>query len=132
MTKEVIIDGVRYLPEQHLVCEYVSFYFMHDNHTFTRLEGKTIEQIANEGFKIGWKSHGGMICPATIMKKFSCDERGREFRKGGFANYNSSMSEGEWKAEVNNWMIMILSEPEIVRLVAEGKLLGEMFGDNGR
>lgn len=64
---EVIIDGVRYLPENHdHIPDRASIFYMHDNHTFTKLEGDTAT-ILREARRLGKESPYGMLCPVILL-----------------------------------------------------------------
>ncbi len=68
MEQDVIINGVRYVPEQKHA-DGVRFYFMHDNHTFTRLKGDTLDEVLAHADAVEAGEHGsyGMLCPAKIL-----------------------------------------------------------------
>jgi hypothetical protein len=72
--KEVFIDGIRYVPDPEYATE-IRVYYMHDNHTFTRLTGKTLNKILQAADKLAVESPCGMLCSPVVMAN------GKEIRR---------------------------------------------------
>lgn len=70
---EVVIDGVRYVSAEAQPDE-VKFYYMHDNHTFSRLHGTTIDEVLTAADAMAKESRCGMLCPPMLLA------RGKELR----------------------------------------------------
>lgn len=47
----------------------ISFFYMHDNHTFTRLKGSSVDEILDHADQVEAGPNGsfGMLCPARIV-----------------------------------------------------------------
>lgn len=64
----VVINGVRYVPENsENVPDRASVWYMHDNHTFSRLGGG-VEAILREARRLGKESPYGMLCPVMLLR----------------------------------------------------------------
>ena len=63
---EVMIDGVRYVPDPNHADE-VKFYYMHDNHTFSRLHGATLDEVLDNAEAMAKESRCGMLCPPMLL-----------------------------------------------------------------
>lgn len=61
-----MIDGVRYVPAEAQPDE-VKFYYMHDNHIFSRLHGTTIGEVLDAAETMAKESRCGMLCPPTLL-----------------------------------------------------------------
>lgn len=119
--KEVIIDGIKYVPK-HPIVEYASFWYMHDNHTFSRLEGNSLEELAESGYNHGVNSPCGMICSPRIITQFSGEERQNEKIVGIPVHHPWDKGDQEWRDEVNKWIDALKDNQDIQRLISQGKI----------
>lgn len=104
----VLIDGVPYIPDPHHATR-VRFWWIHDNHTFTRLEGKSVGQILAhmEEVKTPW----GSLCSAILLHG---DE---EVRRVGLSVYNNPSCPEKWGADLSAWRDAIEADPDIRRIL---------------
>jgi hypothetical protein len=113
---EVVIDGVRYVPDNNI--NVASFWYMHDNHTFSRLKGSTLEELAESGFQHGLSSSDGSLCPVTII-----GEDDKEKRRAGLMVHHSYRSTPEqWRSEVDRWKSALEADEEVMMLIKKGRL----------
>ena len=120
---EVIIDGVRYVPDGNQVeFEYLSLHYMHDNHTFSRIQGTTLDEIKASAYKLGIESRCGMLCPPCIVKKFIGADRHKEKSHGIKVHSPYKMDEEKWMRDVELWMVAMSSDEEVMRLIDLGKI----------
>lgn len=64
---EVLINGVRYVPEDpKTIPDRAPVWYMHDNHTFTRLKG-SLSEIIRQARELARKSPYGMLCNVAII-----------------------------------------------------------------
>jgi hypothetical protein len=111
---EVMIDGVRYVPAKPAPNQ-IMFYFMHDNHAFTKLEGKTLKQVlkhADEVESDEWGSYGA-LCPAILMH----DDK--EIRRvGTMAHAGSSKApKDKWEEGKAKWLKELQADPDVKRIM---------------
>src|SRR5690554_4273602 len=121
MKREVFIDGIKYVPEQQK-SQYISFWYMHDNHTFSRLDGNTLEELAESGYNFGLRSPCGMLCAPSIITHFSDFKKREETIVGKSVFHPFSGNLDEWKDEVNKWTNAIKDNPEALKLIEVGKI----------
>lgn len=94
----VVITGVRYVPENsENVPDRASVWYMHDNHTFTRLGGG-VEAILREARRLGKESPYGMLCPVTLLRG---DKEIRRLKRCVHARKELGDT-AEWEAEVRD------------------------------
>ncbi len=111
---EVIIDGVRYVPDpQH--ADRMSIYYMHDNHCFTKLKGTTLDEILAHADEIKdgeWGSYGA-LCPVHLLSG------NREVRRvGDMVHAGSSKdSKGKWEEGKAKWRKQVEADPDVMRLL---------------
>ena len=110
---DVIINGTRYVPADCQPDE-VKFYYMHDNHTFSRLPGKTIDEVLDSAIAMAAESPCGMLCPPTLFSG------GKEVRRLKVdANACCSYSDGgKWLAGKEAWRKECEADSDVMRLVA--------------
>lgn len=112
--RQVIIDGVRYIPADPLP-DRIKFYFMHDNHCFTSLKGKTLDKVLAHADKIEageWGSYG-VLCPASLM--FG----DKELRRIGTMAHarGSKDSKEQWEAGKAKWRKELEADQDVMRLM---------------
>lgn len=113
---EVTIGGVRYVPDQ-THADSVAFWYMHDNHTFDKLLGKTIDAILAEADEIEACSPHGMLCVATLKCK------GKEVRRVGTPVHSRGRKDpkDQWESGKAAWRKAMEADPEVMRLLASSK-----------
>ena len=114
MSKDVIIDGVRYAPDP-LHVDTVKFYFMHDNHTFTRLKGATLDEVLAHADAVEageWGSYG-MLCPAMLL------HGKKEVRRVGPPAHarGSKDPKDHWNAGKAKWREVVETDIDVMRLL---------------
>lgn len=114
MKESVIINGVRYVPDpQH--ADTVRFYFMHDWHGFTRLNGATLEEVLAHADEIEASADGsyGMLCPAILM------HGEKELRRVGPTAHarGSKDPKDHWNAGKARWLEAMKADADVMRLV---------------
>jgi hypothetical protein len=111
---EVVINGVRYAPVDP-IADSIRFYYMHDNHTFTRLKGKTLEKILRHADEIEAGEGGsyGALCPAILM----CGDK--EVRRvGKMAHAKGSKDpKDEWEKGKAKWLKEVEADADVRRLL---------------
>jgi hypothetical protein len=114
---EVLINGVRYVPADNSPDE-VRFYFMHDNHTFTRLLGATLDDILAHAEDVESAPGGsyGMLCPAVLLSD------GTEIRCVGPCAHagGSKDPKDKWREGKAKWLKAMKDDPDIMRLMVYG------------
>ncbi len=117
MSESVIINGVRYVPDPHHV-DGVLFYFMHDNHTFTRLRGKTLDEVLShaDAVETGKRGSYGMLCPAMLMNGK------KEVRHVGPPAHarGSKDPKDNWNAGKAAWLVAVKADADVMRLMGQG------------
>lgn len=118
----VIINGVRYVPAD-LPPGEVRFYFMHDNHTFTRLKGETLDDVLAhaDAVEAGPRGSYGMLCPAILLRG------GKECRRVGPAAHarGSKDPKDEWDAAKAAWRQAMEADPDVCRIMSIAKAEGK-------
>lgn len=101
--------------------QYLSFWYMHDNHTFSRLVGSTLDELAEWGFQHGLKSPCGSICPVKLI---TIDENEKTTEKsfGIMVHNRYKMDYQAWKTEVQKWKEALQDIPEVRELIAQGNI----------
>jgi hypothetical protein len=110
--KEVMIDGVRYVPDP-MHADEVKFYYMHDNHTFSRLTGATIDEVLESANMMAKKSRCGMLCPPMLLAG------GKEVRRLKAVAHAPCGDDGDakWDAGVEAWRKECEADSDVVRLL---------------
>lgn len=86
---------------------HISCWFMHDNHTFTRLNATTIAELVEEARGIAKRRSYGSLCPVTVMRGE------REVRQvGPMVHFHELGDAGDPKA-VAEWIAACESDPDI-------------------
>jgi len=111
--KEVMIDGVRYVPDPTHADE-VKFYYMHDNHTFSRLIGATIDEVLASADAMAKKSRCGMLCSPMLLA------RGKEVRRLKAVAHAPCFGsdDSKWLAGVSEWRTECEADSDVLRLVS--------------
>lgn len=90
----------------------ISFYYMHDNHTFSKLKGRTLEQIADHCYEIREHSHYGMLCPVILLR----DDK--EIRRVGEPVHCSGPRKDDlWFTGINEWKQNLKTDKDVMRLL---------------
>lgn len=112
--QDVIINGVRYVPDP-LHADTVKFYFMHDNHTFTRLHGTTLDEVLAHADAVEageWGSYG-MLCPAILL------HGDKEIRRVGLTAHarGSKDPKDHWNGGKVKWREAMEADIDVMRLM---------------
>lgn len=114
MEESVIINGVRYVPDSKHV-DGVRFYFMHDNHTFTRLKGDTLDELLAHADDVEAGEHGayGMLCPAILL------HGEKDVRRVGPPVHarGKEDSRRQWEAGKVKWRKAMAADDDVMRLM---------------
>lgn len=113
---EVVIDGVRYIPDpKH--ADGVRFYYMHENHTFTRLHGATLDELLANADAIEAESSYGMLCPAILM------HGDKEVRRVGPAVHAGSSKDPKdrWNAGKGEWRKAMEEDAGVMRVLPSNR-----------
>lgn len=94
----------------------VHFYYMHSNHLFTPLRGRTLDQIVEHCNEIREGSYWGMLCPVILLR----DET--EIRRvGPSAHCHGSENGFTWRDNVSAWIEAVEKDKDIMRLLPTNK-----------
>lgn len=109
----VIIDGVRYVPDP-MHADEVKFYYMHDNHTFSRLHGTTIDEVLAAADAMATESRCGMLCPPMLSGG------GKEVRRLKEVAHAPCCGSGDskWMAGKDAWRKEAEADSDVMRLVS--------------
>ena len=66
MTNAIVIDGVRYIRAEAQP-DAIKVYYMHDNHTFSRMNGSTLDEVLFNADLVAKWSPCGMLCAPTLL-----------------------------------------------------------------
>jgi len=109
--KEVMIDGVRYVPDPTYADE-VRFYYMHDNHAFSKLTGDTLEEVLDSAYAMAKESRCGMLCAPMLLAG------GKEVRRlNGVAHAPCGSDDSKWLAGIAEWRKECEADSDVVRLM---------------
>jgi hypothetical protein len=86
----------------------VSLWYMHDDHTFTRISG-TLDQIVDEARRLGIESPYGMLGPVRVLGPNDV-----VFRIVGDSIH---ARKGFAEADLARWKGEVLADPEVVSLL---------------
>lgn len=114
MGESVIINGVRYIPDpKH--ADGVRFYFMHDNHTFTRLRGATLDEVLAHADAVEAAEGGsyGMLCPAILI------HGEKDVRRVGTPAHARGREDPKdnWNAGKAKWREALEADIDVMRLL---------------
>ena len=79
-----------------------SFWFMRDNHTFCKPNGKNLDEIKNDLLRIAKENPYGMVCPVIIMQ----GRKEREIRRIGSAAH----VDGKGNVDLSKWYEEIIKD----------------------
>ena len=115
---DVIINGIRYVPAEEKP-DGIKFYYMHDNHTFSRLHGVTLEEVLAAADVMAQESHCGMLCPPILFAD------GKEVRSLKEAAHAPCCGKGEskWIEGKTAWREECEADSDVMRLVTYGMLM---------
>lgn len=113
MIDSVLIDGVRYVPDPTHV-NRVSFWWMHDNHTFTRLKGNTLSEVVQNAKRVRAETPYGSLCPAIL-----CHDK-KEVRRVGKMIFDNPTHFSKWQKDLTDWCTTMESDADIMRVLSEG------------
>jgi hypothetical protein len=93
----------------------ISFWFMHDGHWFTRLQGATLDEILAHADAVELSEDGsyGALCPATL-------KRGdKEIRRVGPMVHarGSSHPKDQWMIGKAEWKAALSADPDVQRIL---------------
>jgi len=124
---EVIIDGVKYIPE-HALAARVSIHGMYDMHLFHEIKGKTVDEVIKNWKEHNKKKHPAVVgdrevddmgvsalCPAIVI-----DANDKELRRVGsmvFCAYDGSRKPRS-EEDVEAYRAALLADPDIPKLLA--------------
>lgn len=113
----VIIDGVRYIPEGTVTepkADRLSFWYMHDCHLFTKLKGRTLTEVVQHATEIRNESTWGMLCPVTVLAGQ------KELRRiGPSIHCHGREKDLEWAEGCRKWVEELSKDVDVVRLLGE-------------
>lgn len=113
---EVIINGVRYVPAEACPDE-VRVYYMHDNHTFTRLHGNTLDDLLDHADRVESSKQGsfGMLCPADLLRN------GKAVRRVGPCVYARGSKEPKdyWNDQKVKWRMAMEKDAGVMRSLGQ-------------
>lgn len=90
----------------------ISFYYMHDNHRFTKLKGRTLYQIADHCYTVRENSHYGMLCPPILL------QGDREIRRVGEpVHCPGPTKDNIWFVRINAWRTFLEKDDDVMRLI---------------
>lgn len=117
MNDRIVIDGITYVREQQQSPDRVKFWYLHDNLTFTRLEGSSLDEIAAKAFVLSCTPGGtwGSLCPAILMCGY------KEVRRVGKMVHakGANDSSGKWNEGVQQWIKALSADKDVMRLLTE-------------
>lgn len=110
---EVMIDGVRYIPDP-MHADEVKFYYMHDNHTFSRLHGTTIDEVLAAADAMATESRCGMLCPPMLLARGKEARRLKEVAHAPCCGSDDS----KWLSGKDAWRKECEGDSDVMRLVS--------------
>lgn len=107
---EVMIDGVRYIPAEPRG-DRISIWYMRDCHLFSKIEGKSIEEILKKADEVESKNSYGMLCPVIVS------HGEKELRRVGPCVHSHGKDKKEWNEGKKKWKESIEKDGEIMELI---------------
>lgn len=115
MDDRIVINGISYIKEQQP--DRVKFWYLRDNHSFTRLEGDSLEEIVAKASALSSTPTGawGSLCPAIVM----CGHK--EVRRVGQMVHAKGANDPriKWNEGIQQWIKALSADKDIMRLLAE-------------
>lgn len=92
----------------------IHFYYMHDNHCFTRLYGTTLTEITNKCTAVRNESPWGMLCPPILLHD------NKEIRRIQYRVHCSGRDkDNEWNRDLQKWRDELAQDPDLIRLIGQ-------------
>ena len=107
------LNGPQILHTNLSVTE-VRFYYMHGNHTFTRLKGNTLDEILVHADKVVTVDPGGMLCQPILMHKDI------EVRRIGVNIHHLSYEPEGWEQEKIRWREAAEKDHDLIYFMQTG------------
>ena len=114
LAKILFRRGVELVKTAGEIPTHIHFWYMYDNHTFVKLNGKTLDEIINQAKEISTEAMGryGMLCNATLM---SGD---KEIDRVGICVHASpTLNEPHVEEKLDQWKIILRADSDIRRLI---------------
>ena len=95
------------------IADGIGIWYMHDNHTFTKLYGKTLEAVLKRADEVEAKSSYGMLCPVHVLQGT------RELRSVGPCVHagSSKDTKDKWNAGKTAWKAAVEADADVMRLL---------------
>ena len=91
----------------------IGIWYMHDNHTFTKLYGKTLKAVLKRADEVEAKSSYGMLCPVYVLQ----GKQGLR-RVGPCVHAGSSKdTKDKWNAGKAAWKAAMKADADVMRLL---------------
>jgi len=92
----------------------VKFYYMHDNHTFFRLTGTTLDELLDNAEAMAKESRCGMLCPPMLLAG------GKEVRRLKAVAHAPccGSDDSKWMAGKEAWRKECEGDSDVMRLVS--------------
>lgn len=87
----------------------VSVYYIHDNHTFSRVYGTTVDEVLAMADQIEAKSAYGMLCPLNILYM------GEGWRRVGCCVHSGAPA--KWEEGKAKWKELVLADEQAIGLL---------------
>lgn len=111
---EVMINGKRYIPADK-EADGISFWYMHDNHCFTKLYGETLDEILRVADEVERESPWGMLCPVNVLNGDI------ELRRIGKGVHSHGKETASWVNGKKAWREDVEKDADIMRLLPSNK-----------
>jgi hypothetical protein len=91
----------------------LDIWYMHDNHTFTKLYGKTLTAVLKRADEVEAQSSYGMLCPAHVL------QGKQELRRVGPCVHagSSKDTKDKWNAGKAAWKAAMKADADVMRLL---------------
>ncbi len=110
---KVFIDGVRYVPADPQPDE-ITIYYMHDNHTFSRMNGSTLDEVLFNADLVAKWSPCGMLCAPRLSVDGKEVRRLKNHAHAPCVNKDDS----RWIAGKADWRSECEADGDVMRLMA--------------
>lgn len=95
----------------------MGIYYMHSNHSFTKLKGQTLEKIIEHLTEIRKTSYYGMLCPIILSR----DDK--EIRRiGPPVHCCGSDQNNRWESGVADWVRIVKADEDVMRLLPKNEM----------
>lgn len=100
------------LTNKKEIPDSIHFYYMKDNHTFVKLEGKSLLDITNRADEVEILHPYGMLCPAILCKE------GKEVRRvGTYVHSHGPKARLDWIQNKLEWREVLKADKDVARLM---------------